>query len=224
MVLAFRDISDALRVQAEHAKASKLESLGLLAGGIAHDFNNILMAIIGNVAMARVSDPQTGPREAALTEAEQACIRARQLTWRLLSFASGGVPVREAIAIASPINEAVRLALRGVNVSCRVDTADGLWAIQADERQLVQAFTNVLVNAVEAMPQKGVIEIRGENTFEPMDRWENALRVRAGHYVRVSIADTGIGISREHLCRVGIRTSARSRAAAAWAWRRRTRF
>ena len=202
MVLAFRDISDALKVQAEHAKASKLESLGLLAGGIAHDFNNILMAIIGNVAMARVSDPQTGPREAALTQAEQACLSARQLTWRLLSFASGAVPVREAIAVASPLNEAVRLALRGVNVSCRVDTADGLWAIQADERQLVQAFTNVLANAVEAMPEKGVIEIRGENTFEPVDRWENALRVRAGRYVRVSIADTGIGISREHLCRV----------------------
>ena len=52
------------------------------------------------------------------------------------------------------------------------------------------------------MPQDGAIEIRGENTFEPVDRWENALRVRAGRYVRVSIADTGIGISREHLCRV----------------------
>jgi two-component system, cell cycle sensor histidine kinase and response regulator CckA len=154
------------------------------------------------VAMARVSNPQAGPREAALTEAEQACIRARQLTWRLLSFASGAVPVREAIAIASPLNEAVRLALRGANVSCHVDTGDGLWAIQADERQLVQAFTNVLANAVEAMPEKGVIEIRGENTFEPVDRWENALRVRAGRYVRVSIADTGTGIAREHLCRV----------------------
>jgi PAS domain S-box-containing protein len=204
MVLAFRDISDALRVQAEHAKASKLESLGLLAGGIARDFNDILTAIMGSVAMARVSDRQTAPREAALTEAEQACVRARQLTWRLLSFASGGVPVREAIAIASPLNEAIRLALRGVIVSYRVDvdTADGLCAIQADERQVVQAFTNVLVNAIEAMPQAGAIEIRGENTFEPVERWENALHVRTGHYVRVSIADTGIGISKEHLCRV----------------------
>jgi two-component system cell cycle sensor histidine kinase/response regulator CckA len=52
------------------------------------------------------------------------------------------------------------------------------------------------------MPQEGAIEIRGENTFEPADRWENALHIRTGHYVRVSIADTGIGISREHLCRV----------------------
>ena len=65
MVLAFRDISDALRVRAEHAKASKLESLGLLAGGIARDFNDILTAIMGSVAMARVSDRQTAPREAA---------------------------------------------------------------------------------------------------------------------------------------------------------------
>jgi PAS domain S-box-containing protein len=202
MVLAFRDISDALKVQAEHAKASKLESLGLLAGGIAHDFNNLLMTIIGNVAMARVSDSQRGPATRALAEAEQACMRARQLTWHLLSFATGGVPVKETIGVAAPLNEAIRLALRGLNTSCRVQIPDDLRAIQADERQLIQAFANVLENAHEAMPQNGSIEIEGANTFEPLDRWENALRVPAGHYVTISIADSGTGIPRDQLCRV----------------------
>src|SRR5206468_6852466 len=77
IVLAFRDVTDALRIQEERAKAGKLASLGLLAGGIAHDFNNILMAIMGNVSMARATMPH--PPANALAEAEQACVRARQL-------------------------------------------------------------------------------------------------------------------------------------------------
>ena len=80
MVLAFRDITDSLRIQAERAKAARLESLGLLAGGIAHDFNNILTSVLGNVSMARATLPRSGPASNLLTEAEQACVRARQIT------------------------------------------------------------------------------------------------------------------------------------------------
>ena len=94
MVVAFRDITDALKAQEERASASKLASLGLLAGGIAHDFNNILMAIMGNVSMARATLRQADPAATALAEAERACLRARQLTWQLLTFSKGGVPTR----------------------------------------------------------------------------------------------------------------------------------
>src|SRR5688500_10207050 len=99
MVVAFRDITDALKAQAEQAKASKVASLGLLAGGIAHDFNNILMGIMGNVSMARVTVPP-GTATRALEEAEQACVRARQLTWQLLTFSKGGVPLKKTLAIS----------------------------------------------------------------------------------------------------------------------------
>ena len=88
MVLAFRDISSALKIQEERAKASKLSALGLLAGGIGHDFNNILMAIMGSVAMARTTI-RHGAAANALTDAEHACLRARQLTWQLLTFSQG---------------------------------------------------------------------------------------------------------------------------------------
>src|SRR5207253_9502839 len=74
LVVAFRDITDALRVQEERARADRLASLGLLAGGIAHDFNNVLMAIMGNISMARATT--TGSMIAgALADAEQACVR-----------------------------------------------------------------------------------------------------------------------------------------------------
>src|SRR5207247_10794906 len=99
MVLAFRDISDSLRIQEERAKAARLESLGLLAGGMAHDFNNVLTSIMGSVSMARAILTHSGPPTNLLSEAEQACVRARQLTWQLLTFSKGGVPVKKALAI-----------------------------------------------------------------------------------------------------------------------------
>ncbi len=202
MVLAFRDISDALKVQEERAKASKLASLGLLAGGIAHDFNNILMAIMGNVSMARVTTPRSGPAASALAEAERACVHARQLTWQLLTFSKGGVPFKKVLAVSRVLQDSATLAVRGSNVSCAFDIAADLWSVHADEGQLVQVFHNLLINAHEAMPHGGAVKIRAENIFEPGLRWEHALRVEPGPYVRISFADRGIGIPQEHLARI----------------------
>jgi PAS domain S-box-containing protein len=202
MVLVFRDISDALRVQEERAKASKIASLGLLAGGIAHDFNNILMAIMGNVSMARVTTRQHGAAANALAEAERACVRARQLTWQLLTFSRGGVPLKKTLAVSRILKESASLVLRGSNVNCTFNIAPDLWAVQADESQLIQVITNVLINAQEAMPHGGIAEIVAENVFEPAARWEHALRVEPGRYLRISISDTGIGIPQEHLSKI----------------------
>ena len=78
MVLAFRDISDALRVQEERARAGRLASLGLLAGGIAHDFNNILMAVMGNISMARATMPQAAAAaRRSPRRSRPACARGR---------------------------------------------------------------------------------------------------------------------------------------------------
>jgi PAS domain S-box-containing protein len=202
VVLAFRDITDALRIQEERAKASKLASLGLLAGGMARDFNNILMAVMGNVSMARAIMPRTPSSTDWLAEAEQACVRARRLTWQLLTFSKGGVPMRKTVAIGQSLHESVGLALRGSGVTCALDIAPDLWSVDADVGQLAQVFNNVMLNARQAMLNSGVITIRAENVCEVDRRWENALRVEPGRYVRVSIADKGIGIPREHLSRI----------------------
>ena len=201
IVVAFRDVSDALRAQAERAKASRVASLGLLAGGIAHDFNNILMAVMGNVSVARVTTPP-GTAARALDEAQQACVRARQLTWQLLTFSRGGVPIKKTLSLPALIEEAASLALRGSNVRCTFDVAPDLWAVSADEGQLLQIFNNVLINARQAMPGGGAIEIRAENVFEDGERSEYALSVQPGRYVRVSVRDTGIGIPAENIGRI----------------------
>jgi PAS domain S-box-containing protein len=202
MVVAFRDITEALKMQEERARASRIASLGLLAGGIAHDFNNILMAILGNVSMARGTVRPASPAALSLAEAEQACLRARQLTWQLLTFSRGGVPAKKTTSLARPLKESATLALRGTNVSCEFHIAPDLWTLSADETQLVQVFSNVLINAQQAMPHGGSIEIRAENIVEPCRRWEHALRVEPGPYLRVSITDRGIGIPEQNLGKI----------------------
>jgi two-component system cell cycle sensor histidine kinase/response regulator CckA len=129
-------------------------------------------------------------------------VRARQITWQLLTFSKGGVPVKKTVAIARVLEEAASLALRGSNVTSTFDVPTDLWPIEADESQLVQVFTNLLINAQQAMPHGGVVTVRAENVFELMGKSQHALRVEAGAYVRVSIADQGIGIPKEHMARI----------------------
>jgi PAS domain S-box-containing protein len=202
MVLVFRDITEALKAMEERAKANKLSALGLLAGGMASDFNNILTAIIGNVTMARTTMPESGTGMTALAEAERACIRARHLTWQLLTFSKGSIPTRKRLELSRVLTDTVTMTLRGTNLQHTLDVAPDLWPVDADEAQLIQVFTNVLVNAREAMSHGGAIAIRAANVVESEDRLEHALRVVPGRYVRVSIVDTGSGIPPEHLAKI----------------------
>jgi nitrogen-specific signal transduction histidine kinase/CheY-like chemotaxis protein len=199
MVLAFRDVSDALRMQAERARADKLASLGLLAGGIAHDFNNILMAVMGNVSMARATLPGPGPAVTALAQAEEACVRARHLTWNLLTFSKGGAPDKKTITLPRLLDESARLALCGSSVRYTLQVDPDLWPVHADDQQLVQVVNNVLINAQQAMPRGGTIAIVAENVIEREHRWEYALHGEPGSYVRISISDKGMGIPPENL-------------------------
>jgi PAS domain S-box-containing protein len=201
MVVVFRDITDALKVQEERAKASQAASLGLLAGGIAHDFNNILMAIMGNLSLAQNSASDTVTHH-SLDEAHRACLRARQLTWQLLTFSRGAVPHKRTLSITPLIKESATLAVRGSNVDCAFDCAGNAWDVSADEEQIVRVVTNLVVNARQAMPDGGTIRISAENIVEAGHRWEHALPVVPGRYIRIAVTDTGVGIPEHNLGRI----------------------
>jgi PAS domain S-box-containing protein len=202
MVVAFRDVTEALKMREERANANRVASLGLLAGGIAHDFNNILIAVMGNISVAQVRTAGGDAQARALAEAERAGVRARQLTWQLLTFSRGGVPFKKTIALPRVLEESASLALRGSNATCSFEISGNLTAVSADESQLVQVFSNVLINAQQAMPHGGRIEIQAGNIIEPGKRWECAAPVEPGVYARVSIVDSGIGIPDEQLGRI----------------------
>jgi two-component system cell cycle sensor histidine kinase/response regulator CckA len=196
-----RDVTEQKRMEEELLKTQKLESIGVLAGGIAHDFNNLLTAVMGNLSLARLETPPGTHLTHLLVEAEQACKRATDLTSQLLTFARGGEPIKCTLAFAPIILEAVRFASRGTGVSCSFDFPADLWAVEVDEGQMNQVFHNLTVNACQAMPGGGTINITAKNLeLAPGGIVEPQLR--PGKYVEVSIADVGCGITKCELPKI----------------------
>jgi len=195
VILVFRDIGERLRTEQELLKVRKLESLGVLAGGIAHDFNNILAAILGYTGLAQLESGLSDAQRSRLQEIEKAANRACGLTQQLLTFSKGGEPVKQIASIASVIQDSAEFVLRGTNVHCIYAFDDELWSVEIDQGQISQVIQNLIINAAQAMPAGGVIEVTGANYSK---RTDNTL-LPAGKYVRIRIHDQGIGIPAE-LC------------------------
>ncbi len=187
-----RDMTEHRMMEAEFIKGQKLESLGVLAGGIAHDFNNILTGIMGNISFAKTVIDETHQAFSPLEKAEKASLRAAGLARQLLVFAKGGQPVKKPVSLPHVVKEAVSLALSGTNVTCVIDLPQSLHIVEADEGQLNQAFHNIIINAVQAMPGGGTLTVRGENVNATDDK---AGDLQAGEYVKLTFADEGCGIS-----------------------------
>jgi PAS domain S-box-containing protein len=191
-----RDITERKLMEEELINARKLESMGTLAGGIAHDFNNILAAILGNVSYARIYAEEGSELYKPLVEAEVACLRAQGLTHQLLTFSRGGKPVKEVIRVGELLKEITEFDLHGSNVICRFEIARDLWPVEADRGQLGQVISNIVINADQAMPEGGEMEVRAENVEINKG---GLLALEAGIYVKVEVVDEGVGIPREHL-------------------------
>jgi two-component system, cell cycle sensor histidine kinase and response regulator CckA len=189
-----RDITERKKIEEELQKAQKLESIGLLAGGIAHDFNNILTAIQGNIELAKIFLPPGDKAAERLAIAEQASLRARGLSQQLLTFAKGGAPIMKTTDVPHLVRETVELALRGSNVKGEYFFSEDLRPVEADESQLNQAVSNLALNAIEAMPEGGVITAAAVNISLAGD---NTPGLPAGRYVRIDIRDQGVGIPEE---------------------------
>ncbi|MBC7546002.1 MAG: PAS domain S-box protein [Candidatus Sericytochromatia bacterium] len=199
VVVVFRDITDKRKLEDELLKSRKLESLGVLAGGIAHDFNNLLASILGSISLAlAVVDPSDRIHR-RLAEAEKACLRARDLTQQLLTFAKGGIPVKHTTLIADLIHESASFATTGANTRCEFDFDPELWPVEVDEGQISQVINNLIINADQASPNGGIVEIRAVNTT--VQDAKVAL-LKPGPYVKIAVSDQGTGIAFEHLPKI----------------------
>ena len=199
-ILAFvSDITDRKRAEEVLLKMQKLESIGTLAGGIAHDFNNILMGLFGNISMAKEEIPKDHPAFYFLEEVEKSMSRATHLTKQLLTFAKGGEPVKEDIRIGMLIDEVVHFDLSGSNIMPVFEQADDLMFAKVDRGQVQQVFSNLTINAREAMPDGGHLYFMLENA----DLSKNTLpNLNPGKYVKIIVRDEGAGIARKHLDRI----------------------
>ncbi len=200
MVWVIRDITEKQRFEEELIKAAKLESLGILAGGLAHDFNNLLTVIAGNISLARMISEETGNRGEFLQEAEKATLQARELAQQLLTFSRGGETVKKTISTTNFLRNSVNFALSGSNVSCEFIIPEQLWNVEIDEGRISQVLNNLVINAIQAMPDGGIIRISAENV--DIDNPDEKLPLTAGNYVRFYIADQGKGIPEKYHFRI----------------------
>ncbi|MEO7698366.1 MAG: ATP-binding protein [Opitutus sp.] len=187
------------RLESELQRASKLESLGILAGGIAHDFNNLLTVVMGNLSLAMLDLRKEAESTSWLKEAERAVGRARDLTQQLLTFSKGGAPIRSAVLLPDVVREVAQFALCGSNVRCVFNFAPDLWPADVDKGQIGQVVQNIVINAMQVMPDGGQVEIALRN--EMGDPGFGKVLAR-GRYVKLTMTDHGSGIAPENLNRI----------------------
>lgn len=193
------DVTEMKRLSHEVNRINNLESIGLLAGGLAHDFNNVLNIIYGNVTFVKMLAEGNAAFVEPLTDAEEACERAKQLGLRLQAFSQGGTPFREPIALPALIEDAAGVLFKGSHVSYSLSAADDLLPLEADPRQIRQLFENLLTNAKDAMPDGGTVKVDIENCEVDAN---NGLSLRSGPCVRITIQDDGSGIPETNLPKI----------------------
>jgi signal transduction histidine kinase/ActR/RegA family two-component response regulator len=196
----FSDVTEKRLLEEERLKTQKLEALGTLAGGLAHDFNNLLHGVFGYISLAKLIQDDKEKSTAALEEAEKALHMSVKLTNQLLTFSKGGTPVKKPIDLLPVIEDAAKFALSGSRADYRIFPDRGLWTADADDGQIGQVVQNIVLNADQAMPEGGRVEITARNVQSPGTGLPQDLR--AGQYIEVTIRDSGVGIPKQYLSKI----------------------
>jgi PAS domain S-box-containing protein len=188
------DITEHKLLEAQLLQSQKMEAVGTLAGGIAHDFNNILMTILGYTSLIRMSTDLRDPQHDKLRIIEEQVKSGTELTRQLLGFARGGkyeikpTNLNELVTKSADMFGRTRREL-----TIRMKQNNDLWVVETDRGQIEQVLLNLLVNAWQAMPGGGYIYIETDNVV--LGAKEAGLHgLQPGRYVKVSMADTGIGM------------------------------
>ena len=186
-------------LEEERLKSHMLESVSILAGGIAHDFNNLLAAIIGNIGAVKMRMTPEDKGFQSLSNAEQNCKRAGELSRRLINFSTGGDPVKKVMSLPVILVDVISAMLQGSKITPEFSLPDDLYPVSIDARQMAQVPINMAQNAKEAMPEGGAFIVSGSN-YHSSD--QDATLLPRGKYVMLSFRDTGVGIPPENLVKI----------------------
>ncbi|MCI0487052.1 MAG: response regulator [Blastocatellia bacterium] len=193
------DLTERKRLERQLHQSQKMEAIGRLAGGVAHDFNNLLTAITGysDLLLMRLSD--TDPQHSSLQEIKNAGDRAAALTRRLLVFSHKQVLQPKVLDLGETIASSVEMLRRLIGERVELVTVldPNLGRVKADPAQMEEVIMNLATNARDAMPEGGKLIIEAANIYLDEAYGRSEFGTGPGHYVMLSVADTGCGMDEE---------------------------
>ncbi len=199
-----RRVDERRQLEERLRQVHRLESIGQLAGGIAHDFNNLLTAIQANVTLALSDLSSDHPVVEDLEDTLRAARRAARLTRQLLAFSRQQVLEPVVVELNEVVRDAQRTILRliGADVELVLDLKPNLDFIKVDRGQIEQVLVNLAVNARDAMPEGGTLQIETRVVDLSSNDAERIGLAAPGRFVRLSVSDDGVGMSSDTLARV----------------------
>jgi PAS domain S-box-containing protein len=198
-----RDITERKKLEEQYLQSQKMEAVGRLAGGIAHDFNNLLTIINGYSELLLAEMSGSDPRREAVSAIREAGMRAGDLTGQLLAFSRKAIVTPRILDFNEVVDSIGKMLRRliGEDVTLVTALAPGLWMVKADPGQIEQVIMNLAVNARDAMPKGGRLTIETANLTLGVDRTHYP-ELEPGQYVRLSVSDTGEGMTEEVKSRI----------------------
>ncbi len=200
-VLVVRDVTREREIQQRIQQQDRLAAIGQLAAGIAHDFNNILQGIIGFARLlSRRSDLPEDVRRRLRLIAEQG-ERGAQLVHQILDFSRRSIPHRRPLALDTLVKETLYWLEESLpkTIELHVNIAPGTYPVHADSTQIQQVLTNLVLNARDAMPEGGILEVRLDRVRYRSEEELPIPELRPGEWIRLQVSDTGVGIPEEIL-------------------------
>ena len=203
---SFKDITERKRVEEEKRtleeqlrQSQKMEAIGQLAGGVAHDFNNLLTVISGYSQLSLSTLEKEDPLRESIEEIKKAAERAANLTRQLLAFSRRQMMEMKVLDLNASMRDLDKMLRRVIGEHLELVTlsADDLGRVKADPGQVEQVILNLAVNARDAMPSGGKLTIETANVEMDATYAHKHVALTPGHYVMLSVSDTGVGMTPE---------------------------
>lgn len=195
------DISERIKLKERLFQSQKLETVGLLAGGIAHDFNNILQTIFGYVELVGMNFSEGDPALEDIAEIRKGARRAAALTTQLLAFSRQQALAPRNIDLNDLTSRLIKMLRRIIGEDIKIEfiPGQGLSSVFVDPGQMEQILMNLCNNSRDAMPDGGHLTFETESVLITKDYSDTHPEVEQGHYVLITVTDTGCGMNEETL-------------------------
>lgn len=204
LIAVLSDATELKSLEAQFVHSQKMQAIGQLAGGVAHDFNNLLTAITGHCDLLLLRHDDQSQDFADLTQINQNANRAAALVSQLLAFSRKQTLRPESLNMRDTLADLTHLLNRLVGEKVDLDLTHDprLRHVRADKRQLEQVLMNLVVNARDAMPDGGKIEIQTQNWNIDAAMSRDRVTIPIGEYVKISVRDQGCGIPADKLSKI----------------------